>query len=334
MKRFSESFCSLFRSFQHAVTYIMRFLVPLLLMVSSVVGVTQEVSYVRYYGNEQDFLKGIRLPATERMRSAHIRCLYDREDRVLSKAHISASGIVVQEEIYEYDARGNLVRRSIRDASGNAKKMYVYGDDEEISNTFIAYAFPNRSPKEFRDRVTTYDYLSDGHVKGYYFRSVDDTDLGAIHYEYFDSGLVKEERWIKQPGNKTIRLFSYQYEPKSRHYELTEYDSTGTRISQVRLVLPPETDRQRSVPTSVKTPSPVSKNILEESSEIIEDILRRNPDIIYLKRGDTLHVDILKITATSVRFKLHGQQDMLTMPLSSVGEIERRDGEIIYPIIY
>jgi len=319
----------------------------------------QGVSYTRYYRNEQDLFKGIPLRATERYDIAHIQVLYDKYDRILSKATVDNTGYTFLEEVYEYDFYGNLIRRSIRDGKGKTKKMYVHGESEEMSRIFLTYAFPNRDLNEFKDRITVYEYLPNGEISNYLFFSVNNTELGTISFKYFDSGLVKEERWIRQPGVKTIRLYQYLYQPELQLYELTEYDSTGTSISHVGLVLPSESREILGAPETLPQRNgehpPISVNILEESTEIIQDIRKRkaegwdpakelgllfdkdilnSPDIIYLKNGDTLEVDLLQITEKFVRFKLFREVDILTMPLSDCGEIERRDGEIIYPVLY
>lgn len=278
---------------------------------------------------------------------------------MLSKATIDARGILLHDELYEYDFSGTLIRRSIRDGNGNVGKMYVYDESEEMSRTFLSYLFPNRNLNEFRDRVTVYQFLPNGDISDYFFLAVDNTELGAISIKYFVSGLVKEERWIKQPGSKTVRLFEYRFQPDLQLYELTEYDSTGASISHVGLVLPPDPEGMGGAPeTLLRGPGKIphlSDNILEESTEIIQDIrmkkeggwdlarelgplfdkdVQNSPDLIYLKNGDVLEVDLLQITDMLVRFKLFEEFDVLTMPLTDIGEIERRDGEIVYPVLY
>ena len=59
-----------------------------------------------------------------------------------------------------------------------------------------------------------------------------------------------------------------------------------------------------------------------------------SPDLITMKTGDTLKVELIQITDEYVRFMLSGEHDVLTLPLTRVTEIERRDGEILYPVIY
>ncbi|MEE9168005.1 MAG: hypothetical protein V3U24_11175 [Candidatus Neomarinimicrobiota bacterium] len=291
----------------------------------------QDVSYVRYYRTAEDFKIDVTMKASERAGVNHLRVFYDKYDRLLSKAKIDEYGTVLQEEIYEYSFSGTLLRRSIRDGSGNVETMYVYWGNEKMSAAFLAYAFPHRDMGEFSDRVTIYSYLPGGEIDRYQFSSVDGTLLGTILYEYFDSGLVKEERWIKEPRGKTIRLFRYDHDPESRTYELTEYDSTGQKVSHVGVVNPPDG----------------KSNYLEESTEIIQDIRQKRAagwdpgkqpgslaDLIRLNSGDILRVNLIQITDRYVRFKMMGEEDTLTIPLSQVGEIERQGGKTVYPVVY
>lgn len=334
-------------------------LLTAVILISEILAAAQGVSYVKYYLNEQDFLRGISMQATERTGVPHIRALYDKYDRLLSKANMDSEGNLVRENVYEYDDLGVLLRRSIRDRYSHVEKMYVYGSEEKMSKVFLAYAFEGRNLTEFKDRITVYEFDSKENIKGYRFLTVDNTELGSIAFKYFDSGLVKEERWVRQPGSQTVRLFRYDYDPKTRAYELTEYDSTGAEVSRVGLVLPVETDAMVGVPQSLLRRSedspPGTGSILEESTEIIQDIRKRKatgwdpsrelgqlldrdlpnlPDLVYLRSGDTLKVELFQITDEYVRFKLVGEEDILTIPLSDVGEIERRDGRIVYPVIY
>lgn len=296
--------------------FIMGVPVFLCLMASGMLA--QEVSFVRYYGTERDFLQGIPMRATDRQGTEHLRVYYDREDRVISKGKIDARGDLVSEEIFQYDDRGNLTRRSVRDGSGTVKALYVYGDKEPMSRAFIDHVFPDRDPREFRDRVTLYRYGPGGRVLSFAFFSVDNVRWGSIEYDYFESGLVKEERWLRWPGETTVRLFQYRYDPDTRRYELTEYDSTGSRISQVAVDLGKH-DRE------------ARQEVLRRRLPRLQEEKPESPDLIYLKDGDTLRVEIVSVTDTYVRFTLLGEEDVLTMPLEKVGEIEQGTGPFCIP---
>lgn len=281
----------------------------------------QGVSYVRYYRTERDFIRGTSMPATDRQGKEHLRVFYDREDRPVSKGRIDAAGNLVEEEVLQYDDTGTLSRRAVRDGNGTVKALYVYGEGEPMSRAFIDHVYPDRNPKEFQDRVTLIRYGPEGRVLSYRFFSVDNVQWGAIEYDYFETGLVKEERWMRGAHGKTVRLFQYDYDPGSRTYKLTEYDSSGSPRSRVAVALPEE---KRTTPEEI-----IRRRLPVEDRRVME-----SPDLIYLRDGETLRVDILNVSDTYVRFSLFGEEQILTMPLEKVGEIERRDGTILYPKLY
>lgn len=321
----------------------------------------QEPVYVKYYRNNTDFLKGRTLLATERFNQAHIRVAFNERDQMLWKEWFDKTGEIEKEETYEYTEDGSLWKRAFHDGKGNILRLEVYDDQEEMSKVFIQYAFPHRNLKEFNGRKTEYEFGESGEIEAYRFFSVDNTGFGAILYQYNQFGLFSEERWITLPGKETVRLFQYVFHPTTHQYELFEYDSTGTEISHVGVTLPVESadlfgrDIKMFDREDVFNQKKFTGGVLEEVSEILEDIRRQknegiefgdrsgivlwetvkdSPDVIYLKNGDVLKVILVDITKDYVRFKLKGEEAILHLPITTVGEIERRDGEILYPIIY
>ncbi len=310
----------------------------------------QEPVVVKYYQTEQDFIRGTTMEATELTGREYIRAFFDSDDKPVSKSKVDVMGNLIWEEIFEYDHTGNLIRKLHYNGQGEIEMMYVYGS-EDMSMAFIEYNFPEERYREFRDRITQYDYLPDGEIDSYQFYSVDGTKFGAIFHDYFDKGNIKEERWISYPGGKIVRLFRTYYDPESRFCELTEYDSTGAKVSHVGVVIPEE-EKGRDVESGKQSGL---DNMLEESSEIIKDIrervvagwkpqeesgtllteeIQKSSDTIYLKNGQILEGDLIQMNDKYVRFKLLDDDDILVIPLPSVGEIEQRDGKVVYPVIY
>jgi hypothetical protein len=323
-----------------------------LTLLALVAGISaQGVSTIKYFQSEDDLLRGIAMKSSAIADDPYIQVLYNRNGQMISKSRVEFDGEILSETIFEYAEDGSLRRKSERDGKDNVIKMYVYGA-EEMSEAFIGFAFPQRPFSEFQDRITIYSFDVSGDVTEYLFKSVDNHPFGAVRLSYFDGGLPSEERWILLPEERTMRLFDYDYDPISRNYALTEYDSTGTKISQVGLVLPtkyiPELYELLSGSESR------SGNVLEESDEILDDIHSRlskgwnpsdegalleigvlsSPDLIYLTDGETLEVTLVEVTKEFVRFMFFGENELITMPITKVQEIERRDGKIIYPVIY
>ena len=323
-----------------------------LTLLALVAGISaQGVSTIKYFQSEDDLLRGTAMKSSAIADDPYIQVLYNSNGQMISKSRVESDGEILSETIFEYAEDGSLRRKSERDGKGNVIKMYVYGA-EEMSEAFIGFAFPQRPFSEFQDRITIYSFDVSGDVTEYLFKSIDNHHFGAVRLSYFDGGLPAEERWILLPEERTMRLFDYDYDPISRNYALTEYDSTGTKISQVGLVLP-----TRYIPELYELLSGSesrSGNVLEESDEILDDIHSRlskgwnpsdegalleigvlsSPDLIYLTDGDTLEVTLVEVTKEFVRFMFFGENELITMPISKVQEIERRDGKIIYPVIY
>ncbi len=313
-------------------------------------GAPQEVSYIRYFKTEDDLLRGVEMKPAEARHSPHIEALYNNLDQLISKVTTDENSVIAGQETYEYRGDGSLWKRAVADGEGTVGRMFVHGE-EEMSAVFIGLVFPHMNRADFDERTTIYDYNSDGKVWRYQFLSLDHTPFGQIEFDFFEEGLVKEERWTDLLAGKTVRLFTYRYNPISREYTMLETDARGKEVSTVGIKLP------RNLLTSGETAGGKEggSNRLEESSEIIEDILLRkaegwNPadaighladpelftssDFIYLKNGDTLRVSLIAVTEEYVRFLLAGDRDVLTLPLAQVSEIERRDGEVIFPVIY
>ena len=334
--------------------FLMRFLqwLPLLLTITIVLGTPQDVSYIRYYKTENDLLRSVEIKPAEARKFSHIEALYNGEDQLRTKITVGEDNIISEQEIYEYNEDGSLWRRAVSDGEGNVTKMYIHGE-EDMSATFISIVLPHRNLADFDERTTVYNYDTNGKVSLYQFLSVDHTPFGQIKYDYFEEGLVKEERWTDMLAGQTVRAFKYRFNPISREYTMVEYDARGEEVSRVGITLPRKSITSGWSP--LDAPTDIPGNRLEESSEIIENILIRkaegwnpaqsmgklmdpkvltSPDLITMKNGDSLKVELIQINNEYVRFMLTGDRDMLTLPLARVTEIERRDGEILYPVIY
>ncbi|MEE2876708.1 MAG: hypothetical protein VX822_02895 [Candidatus Neomarinimicrobiota bacterium] len=314
-------------------------------------GAQQDVSYIRYYRTEDDLLRGVQMKPSEARGTPRIEALYNSFDQLASKIKVGDDEVISKRETYEYREDGSLWKRAIADVDGKVRKMLVHGE-EEMSAVFISLVFPHFNRADFDGRTTIYDYNDDGRTWRYQFLSFDHTPFGEIEFNFFDEGLVKKERWTDLLAGETVRLFSYNFNPISREYTMFETDARGEEVSRVGIKLP------KNLLTSGPSAGVMVEGVgnrLEESREIIEDILIRkaegwnpaeavgrlgdlelfsSPDLIYMKTGDTLKVNLIAVTEEYVRFLLSGDRDVLTLPLTRVNEIERRDGEVIYPVIY
>lgn len=312
---------------------------------------SQDASYIRYFKTESDLMTGLEIKPTEARNSNHIETIFNDLDQLIAKMSIDEKNNTTSLETYEYREDGTLWRRAVSNEHGKVKRMIIHGD-EEMSDAFISLVFPHRNRSDFAERTTVYHYNEADRVMKYQFFSVDHTAFGEIEYDYFEEGLVKKENWRDLLSNKIVRSFHYWFNPISREYTMVEKDAFGKEVSRVGLTLP------RALLTSGMSDAndgEVMGNRLEESAQIIEDIVIKkaegwdptqalgrladpdlflSPDFIYMKSGDTLEVNLIALTQDYVRFILSGELDVMTIPLRRISEIERRDGEVIYPVVY
>ncbi len=310
--------------------------------------ISQEASFVKYYKSKDDVIKGIPMDATDRIGKSHIRVFYDKMNNMVSKGWMDETDKLLKEEVFEYNEDGSIWKRGLRTGTGHTEKLYIYGDKEDVSNEFIQYVYSNRNEKEFFDRITVYEFLSDSSIDNYQFFSIDYTPFGTIEYHFSDDKNEKSEKWIRLPEKKLVRQFQYNHYSDTDDYELLEIDSMGTVISHVGLNLSIFSGEELLTLTT-------SGNVLEESKPIIREIRERKaagwkmpedikidfqddseflPDKITLNNDETLDVDLVVVTDLYARFRLLGEKEILTIPLVSVSEVKKRDGTVIYPISF
>ena len=85
----------------------------LVLTFSLVFGSGQEVSYIRYFKTEKDFIRGMEMKPAEARKFSHIEALYNDEDQLRTKITEGENNIISEQEMYEYHEDGSLWRRAV-----------------------------------------------------------------------------------------------------------------------------------------------------------------------------------------------------------------------------
>ena len=60
-----------------------------------------DISFMRFYKNDKDFISDLRLLATDRFQRSHLQVFYDSNKNPLIKEWVNTSGDVVKKEILE-----------------------------------------------------------------------------------------------------------------------------------------------------------------------------------------------------------------------------------------
>jgi hypothetical protein len=296
----------------------------------------QQISFMRFYANDHDYLSDNRLLATERFNKPYIQVFYNDNKVPIIREFIDLEENLVNKEIFEYKNEKILIRRYFLDSEQNPDSLIQYGIEEPWSLEFRK-VIKDRTKNYFEGQESKFILNSSDQIQKIVFSNVQGFDYGEIKFIYNHLGLLKGEIWITLPNKTIIRRFLYDVDMLTGRKEIWEYGKNGQEISHVALTQPPAS-------TLYKTPPPRIGNRLDEISIILEDIRSQDIDIPFdvfipktdfdlmvLTNTDSLMIDLLNIDSKRVTFKIIGDTSALTMPIFRVESITSKYGERIYP---
>lgn len=296
----------------------------------------QQISFMRFYANDHDYLSDNRLLATERFNKPYIQVFYNDNKVPIIREFIDLEENLVNKEIFEYKNEKILIRRYFLDSEQNPDSLIQYGIEEPWSLEFRK-VIKDRTKNYFEGQESKFILNSSDQIQKIVFSNVQGFDYGEIKFIYNHLGLLKGEIWITLPNKTIIRRFLYDVDMLTGRKEIWEYGKNGQEISHVALTQPPAS-------TLYKTPPPRIGNRLDEISIILEDIRSQDIDIPFdvfipktdfdlmvLTNTDSLMIDLLNIDSKRVTFKIIGDTSALTMPIFRVKSITSKYGERIYP---
>ena len=296
----------------------------------------QQISFMRFYANDHDYLSDNRLLATERFNKPYIQVFYNDNKVPIIREFIDLEENLVNKEIFEYKNEKILIRRYFLDSEQNPDSLIQYGIEEPWSLEFRK-VIKDRTKNYFEGQESKFILNSSDQIQKIVFSNVQGFDYGEIKFIYDHLGLLKGEIWITLPNKTIIRRFLYDVDMLTGRKEIWEYGKNGQEISHVALTQPPAS-------TLYKTPPPRIGNRLDEISIILEDIRSQDIDIPFdvfipktdfdlmvLTNTDSLMIDLLNIDSKRVTFKIIGDTSALTMPIFRVKSITSKYGERIYP---
>jgi len=296
----------------------------------------QQISFMRFYANDHDYLSDNRLLATERFNKPYIQVFYNDNKVPIIREFIDLEENLVNKEIFEYKNEKILIRRYFLDSEQNPDSLIQYGIEEPWSLEFRK-VIKDRTKNYFEGQESKFILNSSDQIQKIVFSNVQGFDYGEIKFIYNHLGLLKGEIWITLPNKTIIRRFLYDVDMLTGRKEIWEYGKNGQEISHVALTQPPAS-------SLYKTPPPRIGNRLDEISIILEDIRSQHIDIPFdvfipktdfdlmvLTNTDSLMIDLLNIDSKRVTFKIIGDTSALTMPIFRVESITSKYGERIYP---
>ena len=311
------------------------YLIKSILLYTSLLTSNYEISFVRFYANESDYISDIRLLATQRFAQSHMQVFYNDQKIPQIKEWLDEKGGTIKWEVLDYKEK-RLIRRYFLNIDQKPDSLIQFGQDEPWSQEFRkSYDKSNR--QYYEGQESKFILNESSQIDLIQFTNVQGKLYGEIDFIYNHLGLLIGEVWRELPSQKIVRRFAYSIDMLTMKKEIWEYDKNGQEVSYVVLIQPPADELYKTLP-------PRFGNRLDEISVLLEDIRSRDIkipfdvfipktdyDLMILTNNDSLMVEIIELGQQKVTFKIIGESDQLTMPKIRVKSITSKYGERIFP---
>ena len=314
----------------------MKFFILLTVTIYQII-LSDEISYIRYYANEKDFIANVPMKSTSRRGFDHLTAYFNDYNLPVKLEYYMSNGSLTKREIMEYNDDKVLVRKGEVNSEGKFLKLVVFSNDEPWSIEFQKSNFTKDEYINFINQRSTFIIPRGEQVTQIIFETIDGKKYGKIELDYDYLNFLSEERWRTFPSGKIIRKFKYKFDLMSNVTQIWEYGKNNELISEVALDMVPADQLYR-------TPPPRTGNILDEYDIIKKEIENKriisssnpiiphtNLDQLVLKTGQSLEVDFVGTNQNGIQIRLNENDGLLTVPFSNVRSLTSRMGDVIYP---
>tara|TARA_B110000008_G_scaffold51523_1_gene50634 strand:+ start:255 stop:1229 length:975 start_codon:yes stop_codon:yes gene_type:complete len=296
-----------------------------------------EISYIRYYANEKDFIANVPMKSTNRRGYDHLTAYFNDKNLPVKLEYYMSNGSLRKREIMDYNSDKVLVKKGEVNSEGKFLELVVYSNDEPWSVEFQKSNSIEKESVNLVDQRSTFIIPRGEEVTQIIFETIDGLKYGKIELDYDYLNFLSEERWRKLPSGEIIRKFNYKFDLMSNVTQIWEYGRDNKLVSEVALDMVPADQLYR-------TPPPRTGNILDEYDIIQKEIKEKriitsnNPiiphsvfDQLVLKSGQSLEVDFVGTNQNGIQFRLSNNDGLLTVPFNNVRSLTSRMGDVIYP---
>ena len=311
----------------------------IILILALVIGTVfaSEISYIRYYANEKDFIANVPMKSTNRRGYDHLTAYFNDKNLPVKLEYYMSNGSLRKREIMDYNSDKVLVKKGEVNSEGKFLELVVYSNDEPWSVEFQKSNSIEKESVHLVDQRSTFIIPRGEQVTQIIFETIDGLKYGKIELDYDYLNFLSEERWRKLPSGEIIRKFNYKFDLMSNVTQIWEYGRDNKLVSEVALDMVPADQLYR-------TPPPRTGNILDEYDIIQKEIKEKriitsnNPiiphsifDQLVLKSGQSLEVDFVGTNQNGIQFRLSNNDGLLTVPFNNVRSLTSRMGDVIYP---
>ena len=303
----------------------------------------KEVSYIRYFESDFNFKAYLSMLSSERRGKNHLSVGYNELNQPIKIEQITNNGITKKIEMLTYDTEGRLTEKGEYNENMKYLNLTVYGEKEPWSQEYRVWRFKENEPLSFSNQQTYFTFVDGEQITKILFQTIDGQKYGQIELDYDYLGYLSEERWRDLPSARVIRKFKYKFdilyheEKPTTVVQIWEFGYNGELISNVAVDMAPADQLYLR-------PPPRSNNVLDEVDIIAREIKesriivpygaiipRTDWDELILVNGERLFVDFFDVSESGIKFRMEGEEEILTLPLHRVRSLTSRVGDVIYP---
>ena len=192
---------------------------------------TQDISFIRYYANDKDFIANVPMKASNRRGYDHIAAYFNDRNLPVKVEYYLSNGSLNKREVMEYNKEKELIRKGEVNSKGQYIKLVVYSNNEPWSQEYQKSNYSKKERINFTDQRSTFFIPRGEHVTQIIFETIDGLQYGKIELEYDYLNFLSEERWRELPSGKVIRQFNYKFDLLSDVTQIWEYGKNGELIS-------------------------------------------------------------------------------------------------------
>ena len=167
-----------------------------------------EISYLRYYANEKDFIANVPMKATNRRGYDHLTAYFNDRNLPIKLEYYISNGSLKKRETMEYNSDKVLIKKGEVNSKGEFLKLVVYSNNEPWSIEFQKSNYIDREEINFVDQRSTFIIPRGKQVTQIIFETIDGLKYGKIELDYDYLSFLSEERWRTLPDGEIIRKFN------------------------------------------------------------------------------------------------------------------------------
>ena len=145
---------------------------------------TQDISFIRYYANDKDFIANVPMKASNRRGYDHIAAYFNDRNLPVKVEYYLSNGSLNKREVMEYNKEKELIRKGEVNSKGQYIKLVVYSNNEPWSQEYQKSNYSKKERINFTDQRSTFLIPRGEHVTQIIFETVDGLQYGKIELDY------------------------------------------------------------------------------------------------------------------------------------------------------